>query len=72
MILDSATYELSVEELLATDPDVLIAPYSGLTQEEYDAVTGAGIPVVAYPRRPLWTTPWRDVITETGEALGHG
>ncbi|MFK4837042.1 ABC transporter substrate-binding protein [Microbacterium sp. ZW T2_14] len=69
VILDNATFELSVEELLAADPDVLIAPYSGLTQEEYDAVTGAGIPVVA-PEEALWATPWRDVITETGKALG--
>ncbi|MFH8252470.1 ABC transporter substrate-binding protein [Microbacterium sp. B2969] len=69
VILDNATYELDVEELLAADPDVLIAPYSGLTQEEYDAVTSAGIPVVA-PEEALWATPWRDVITETGEALG--
>lgn len=67
-ILD-ATGDLPVEELLAANPDVLIAPYSGLTQEQYDAVTGAGIAVVA-PEEGLWTTPWRDVITETGEALG--
>lgn len=69
VILDSATYELSIEELLATDPDVLIASYSGLTQEEYDAVTNAGIPVVA-PEEALWSTPWRDVISDTGKALG--
>ncbi|GEP48456.1 ABC transporter substrate-binding protein [Microbacterium saccharophilum] len=69
VILDSATYELSIEELLATDPDVLIASYSGLTQEEYDAVTNAGVPVVA-PEEALWSTPWRDVITDTGKALG--
>lgn len=69
VILDNATYELSVEELLATDPDVLIASYSGLTQEEYDAVTAAGIPVVA-PEEALWSTPWRDVITDTGTVLG--
>jgi iron complex transport system substrate-binding protein len=68
-ILDNAAFELSVEELLAADPDVLIAPYSGLTQEEYDAVTAAGIPVVA-PEEAAWSTPWRDVITETGKALG--
>lgn len=68
-ILDNATFELSVEELLASDPDVLIAPYSGLTQEEYDAVTGAGIPVLA-PEEALWSTPWREVLTETGKALG--
>lgn len=68
-ILDNSTYELSVEELLATDPDVLLAPYSGLTQDEFDAVTEAGVPVVAYPDGP-WTTPWRDVVTIVGEALG--
>ena len=69
VLLDNSAYELSVEELLAADPDVLIASYSGLTQEEYDAVTGAGIPVVA-PEEALWATPWRDVITDTGRALG--
>ncbi|NNH02859.1 ABC transporter substrate-binding protein [Microbacterium ulmi] len=68
-ILDSSAPEISVEELLKADPDVLLAPYSGLTQDEFDAVTDAGIPVVAYPDAP-WTTPWRDVITITGEALG--
>ena len=68
-VLDSTAAEISVEELLATDPDVLIAPYSGLTQEEYDAVTAAGVPVVA-PEEEIWSTPWRDVITATGEALG--
>jgi len=69
VILDNASYELSVEELLAADVDVLIASYSGLTEEEYDAVTGAGIPVLA-PEAATWATPWRDVITDTGLALG--
>lgn len=69
VVLDNTTYELSVEELLATDPDVLIAPYSGLTQEEFDEVTAAGIPVVAY-EEAAWATPWRDVVTITGEVLG--
>jgi len=68
-ILDNSSFELKVEELLAADPDVLIAPYSGLTQEEFDEITGAGIPVVAYAEGP-WVTPWRDVVTITGEALG--
>lgn len=60
---------LPIDQLLKTRPDVLIAPNSGLTQAEYDAVTAAGIPVVAYPDEP-WGTPWREVITITGEALG--
>ncbi len=68
-ILDSSAAEISVEELLAADPDVLLAPYSGLTQDEFDAVTAAGVAVVAYPEA-AWTTQWRDVVTITGEALG--
>lgn len=68
-ILDASANEIPVEALLKTNPDVLLAPYSGLTQKEYDAVTAAGIPVVAYPDA-AWTTPWRDVITITGTALG--
>lgn len=68
-ILDSSAEEIPLEALLKTNPDVLLAPYSGLTQKEFDAVSAAGIPVVAYPDAP-WTTPWRDVITITGKALG--
>jgi iron complex transport system substrate-binding protein len=70
VLLDNSAYELPVEQLLATDPDVLMAPHSGLTQAEYDAVTAAGVPVVAPPEE-LWSTPWRDVITTTGEVLGR-
>lgn len=69
IVLDGSAPEISVEELLAADPDLLLAPYSGLTQDEFDAVTDAGIPVVAYPEA-AWTTPWRDVISLTGTALG--
>lgn len=69
VVLDSSAATLSTEELLTTDPDVLLAPYSGITQEEFDEVTGAGVPVVAYPDA-AWTTPWRDVVTLVGTALG--
>ncbi|WP_322544608.1 ABC transporter substrate-binding protein [Rhodococcoides fascians] len=68
-LLDNVTDALTVEKVLAADPDVLLAPHSGLTQAEYDAVTDAGIPVIAPPEE-LWSTPWRDVITTTGDVLG--
>jgi iron complex transport system substrate-binding protein len=54
-ILDVSSNEIPLEELLKTNPDVLLAPYSGLTQKDYDAITAAGIPVVAYPTAP-WAT----------------
>ncbi|MFI8565552.1 ABC transporter substrate-binding protein [Rhodococcus sp. NPDC078407] len=69
VLLDNITSALTVEKVLAADPDVLLAPHSGLTQAEYDAVTDAGVPVIAPPEE-LWSTPWRDVITTTGDVLG--
>lgn len=69
IILDSSAATISTEEVLTATPDVLLAPYSGITQEEFDEVSGAGVPVVAYPDA-AWTTPWRDVVKLVGEALG--
>ncbi|WP_338890227.1 ABC transporter substrate-binding protein [Rhodococcus sovatensis] len=69
-LMDDVLGPLPVEKLLATDPDVLLAPHSGLTEAEYDAVTAAGIPVIAPPDE-LWSTPWRDVIAITGDVLGR-
>jgi iron complex transport system substrate-binding protein len=57
------------EEFIKADPDVILATYSGLTQEQYDKLSKIA-PVVAYPDQP-WATPWRDVITTAGEALGR-
>ncbi|MFT4305525.1 MAG: iron-siderophore ABC transporter substrate-binding protein [Microbacterium sp.] len=68
-VLLDASGDLPIEAILATDPDVLIASYSGITQDEYDQLTAAGVAVVA-PAEGLWETPWRDVITDTGKALG--
>lgn len=58
-----------IEQILAAKPDVLLAQYSGLTQVEYERLTQAGVKVVAYPDKP-WSTPWRDVVTITGQVLG--
>lgn len=57
------------EEFLKADPDLILATYSGLTQAQYDKLSKIA-PVVAYPDQP-WATPWRDVITTAGEALGR-
>ncbi|WP_431198262.1 ABC transporter substrate-binding protein [Leifsonia xyli] len=49
-------------------PDVILAPYSGLTQTEYDTLNKIA-PVVAYPEKP-WATSWRDQTAIVGKALG--
>ena len=68
-ILANSGDEPPFEEILAADPDVILAPYSGLTQEQYDLLSGIA-PVVAYPEEP-WATPWRDIVTLTAQALGR-
>lgn len=55
------------EDVLAVDPDLILAPYSGLTQEEYDRLAAIA-PTVAYASAP-WAGSWQDVVTTTGIAL---
>lgn len=56
------------EELVEVAPDVILAPFSGITEEQYELLSEIA-PTVAYEGEP-WTTPWRDVITTVGTALG--
>ncbi len=64
----SEAEEPPYEEFIKAKPDLILATYSGLTQAQYDKLSKIA-PVVAYPDQP-WATPWRDVITTAGEALG--
>jgi iron complex transport system substrate-binding protein len=60
--------EAPIEAIAAARPDLIIAVYSGITEEEY-ALLSEIAPTVAYPDQP-WATPWRDTIEIVGEALG--
>ncbi|MBA8816809.1 iron complex transport system substrate-binding protein [Microbacterium halimionae] len=68
MLSGSDTGEVPVEEFIEADPDIILAPYSGITQEDYDTLSKIA-PVVAYPDEP-WSLPWQDQLTTIGEALG--
>lgn len=57
------------EEFVEAAPDLIVAPYSGLTQEQYDLLSEIA-PVVAYPESE-WTTPWDETISITAKALGR-
>ena len=61
-------FDAPVEAIAALQPDLIIAVYSGLTEEEYGVLSGIA-PVVAYPET-AWSTPWQQTITMTGEAMG--
>lgn len=57
------------EAVAATEPDVILAAYSGLTREQYDKLAKIA-PVVAYPTTP-WGTTWDDTIAVNAEAVGR-
>jgi len=67
-VLPDSSEEPPYEEIAAADPDVILATYSGITAEQYELLSAIA-PTVAYPGE-AWATPWKDVITITGEALG--
>ena len=62
------TSEVPFEQFVAAKPDVILAPYSGLTQKDYDTLSKIA-PVVAYPKDP-WATSWQDQLSIVGKALG--
>lgn len=66
-VLSDST-EPPYEEIAAAAPDVILAAYSGLTEEQYELLSDIA-PVVAYSDAP-WATDWRDLINITGTALG--
>ena len=64
-----STQEVPVEAIAAAKPDLILAPYSGITQEEYDLLSRIA-PTVAYPEQP-WATPWRETVEIVGRSLGR-
>jgi iron complex transport system substrate-binding protein len=67
-VLFDETDGIDFEAVADTAPDVILASYSGLTQEEYDTLSQIA-PVVAYPE-VAWSTPVEDMITMNSQALG--
>lgn len=59
---------LDYEAISDSNPDIILAAYSGITQEEYDLLSEIA-PVVAFPEN-AWQTYWRDQITMNATAIG--
>ena len=57
-----------IEQIAALKPDLILAVYSGITEDEYKLLSQIA-PVVPFPEAP-WTASWQQVITIAGEALG--
>ncbi|MUK01209.1 ABC transporter substrate-binding protein [Vibrio cholerae] len=67
-VLFDETDGIDFEAVADTDPDVILAAYSGLTQEDYDTLSEIA-PVVAYPET-AWGTPWREMIELNSTGMG--
>ena len=62
------TAGLDFEAISDADPDVILAAYSGITQEEYDTLSEIA-PVVAYPEQP-WVITWREQVRMNAAGMG--
>jgi len=69
-VLFDETDGIDFEAVADTDPDVILAAYSGLTQEEYDTLSDIA-PTIAYPE-VAWGTSMNDMIRMNSAALGLG
>ncbi|HMR49969.1 MAG TPA: iron-siderophore ABC transporter substrate-binding protein [Arachnia sp.] len=67
-VLFDETDGIPFEQIADTQPDVILASYSGLTQEEYDTLSKIA-PTVAYPE-VAWGTSMQDMIRLNSKALG--
>ena len=67
-VLFDETDGIDFEAVADTNPDVILAGYSGLTQEDYDTLSEIA-PVVAYPEAP-WATQWREMIEINAAGMG--
>lgn len=67
-VLFDETDSIDFEAVADTRPDVILAAYSGLSQEEYDTLAKIA-PVVAFPE-VKWGTSYEDMIRLNSEAMG--
>jgi iron complex transport system substrate-binding protein len=67
-VLFDETDGIDFEAVADTAPDVILAAYSGLTQEDYDTLSKIA-PVVAYPD-VAWGTSYEDMIRMNSAAIG--
>ncbi|GAA3284373.1 iron-siderophore ABC transporter substrate-binding protein [Nesterenkonia halobia] len=60
--------EMDVEAIVDLEPDVILAPWTGIDQEQYDVLSDIA-PTVAYKEEP-WTVTWDGQIKTVAKALG--
>jgi iron complex transport system substrate-binding protein len=69
-VFSSDTGELDFEVILEQEPDVILAPYSGFSTEEYERLSEIA-PTVPYDYKPWQPSSWQATTTNIGKALGR-
>jgi iron complex transport system substrate-binding protein len=59
---------VDLEAVAACEPDLILAPYSGMTESEYNTLSLIA-PVVAYPEG-AWKIEWKQWVRITAKAMG--
>ncbi|WP_210648952.1 iron-siderophore ABC transporter substrate-binding protein [Nocardioides sp. SYSU D00065] len=67
-VLFDETDGYDFEAIAGTEPDVILAGYSGMTEDDYNTLSEIA-PVVAFPDDP-WATEWRDSLLQNARGLG--
>lgn len=67
-VLFDETEGFDFEAVADTQPDVILAAYSGLTQEDYDTLSQIA-PTVAFPD-VAWSTSWQQMVELNAQAMG--
>ncbi|MCC2320422.1 iron-siderophore ABC transporter substrate-binding protein [Cellulomonas xiejunii] len=68
-VLFDETDGIAFESVANTEPDVVLAAYSGLTQEDWTTLQQIA-PTVSWPEF-AWGTNWKDMALVNGRALGR-
>lgn len=70
-VIDNLSDGVQFEQIAAQRPDLIIALYAGLTQADYDTLSGLA-PVVAQPGDvPAYGISWQDELLTVGKAVGR-
>jgi iron complex transport system substrate-binding protein len=61
---------LDIEKIATLEPDVILAPHSGVTDDEYAKLSRIA-PTVAYQKSPWKSGSWQDLTAVVAKALGE-
>ncbi len=63
--------EINFEQIAALRPDLILAVYSGLTDQEYETLSQIAPTVAQSGEHPDYGTPWDEMTRSVGAALGQ-